>query len=62
VIPDAIIGRSVRRSGVAAALIENFGHTAEQARAIVLAKARRGGKMRAAKYARHAAPKGGTLR
>lgn len=43
-------------------LMRQFGYTLEEARAIAQSKRRRAGKLRAARYARHAAPKGGALR
>ena len=47
---------------IVARLMRQFGHTREAAEAIARAKLVRGGKRRGAIYARHAAPKGGTLR
>lgn len=42
--------------------MRQFGHTYEQAHAIMEAKRRRAGKVRANKYVKHRAAKGGTLR
>ena len=58
----ARIASGVRIPTLEATIMRRFGKTFEEAHAIVQAKRSRAGKLRAAKYVKHRAPKGGRLR
>lgn len=58
----ARVATSIKIPRMEADLMKRFGHTLTEATAIMAKKRRRAGRMRAARYSKLVAPKGGKLR